>query len=97
MPVYRLPSVHSMMYRNQVLLFIVWLWRPAQGLADALDGFLQPGPGRHVQPEIAGNGVDFGGIERDTAAVDGVDQLAGAGVVVQHDWLAGKTGLEASK
>jgi hypothetical protein len=50
-----------------------------------------------VQPEIAGNGVDFGGIERDTAAVDGVDQLAGAGVVVQHDRLAGKTGLEASK
>ena len=43
--------------------------------ANAGDGFIHRGAFRHFQAEIAGDGVDFGGVERNAAAVDGENQL----------------------
>ena len=81
-----------------MLVFIIaWLRGPAQGLADALDGFVQPGSGRNFQLEVSGDGIDLGGIERDAAAVDGSDQLTGAGIFVQNNGSAGKKDSEAGK
>ena len=51
-----------------------------QGCANAGDGVLDRGLARNFEPEIASDGVHAGSIERDTATVDGFDQLTGAGV-----------------
>jgi hypothetical protein len=55
--------------------------RALKRLADALDGLFGRGVARDFEAEVAGDGVDPGGIERNAAALDGGDQLPGAGVV----------------
>ena len=59
------------------------LGNPCQRQTNPRDGVFDAGLARDLKTQIAGNGVDPGGIQRDAAAVDGLDQLAGAGVGCQ--------------
>lgn len=62
------------------------LGNPCQRQADAGDGVFDAGLARDLKAQITGNGIDPGGIQRDAAAVDGLDQLAGAGVGCHWCW-----------
>ncbi len=63
-----------------------------QRQADAFDGFFHGCLAWNVESEVAGDGVNLGGIERDAAAIDRRDQLAGAAVVGYGGCLTEKQG-----
>ena len=50
---------------------------PRQRGADAGDRLLDRCPGRHLQPQLAGDLVDPGRVQRQAAGVDRVDQRLG--------------------
>ncbi|MBS1141578.1 MAG: hypothetical protein H6R13_3031 [Proteobacteria bacterium] len=70
------------------------LAHPAQGQPDSLDGFLYGGVPRYFQAKTSGDGIDLGRIERDSAAINGSDQLPSAFVVRKRGGLAEKNGLQ---
>ena len=68
--------------------------RALKRLANALDCLFGRGVARDFEAEVAGDGVDPAGIERNAAALDSGDQLPGAGIVRERGGLAEKSGLE---
>lgn len=63
------------------------LGNACQGQTDAVNGVFDSSPARDIESEIAGDGIDADGVQRDTASVDGRDQLTGAGV--DTGWFCG--------
>ena len=60
---------------------------PLERLADSLDCLFHRRFTRYFKAEVAGDGIDFCGVERDAATVDGGHQLPG----LSH--FAGRFGL----
>lgn len=65
-----------------------------QCLTDTLEGGFDVGVALYVETKAAGDVVDLGRIERDTAPVDCSDELSSAGVVGQRRCLRENQGLE---
>jgi hypothetical protein len=83
------------MYRNQALLFMAG--GSAKGQPNALKGLLERSPGRYLKPEVAGDGIDLGCIERNSTPVDCGDQVPGAIIVIENPSWVEKTRRKASK
>lgn len=67
---------------------------PGQRQPDSLDGLLDGGVPRYFQAKTPGDGIDLGRIERDSATINGSDQLPSALVVRKRGRLAEKNGLQ---